>query len=312
MAKYNSLGELFADIANAIRAKTGSTDPIVAEDFPEVIDEMKSGGEIEALTVLENGTYTPPEGVDGYAPVTVNVVPPASDIDELITRLIQNIDSGTTRVGDNAFETCDRLVTANFPNATYFGGRAFANCKKLQTIYAPQVSSMGGSCFFQCAVLREANFPNLTSFGHSSNTSMFTTCTSLVKVSLPKVTEIRNACFSMCINLPRLDFPMVTYISTKAFNDCRSLKILALRSGDICTLQNVDAFNYCYHFRGTVDATYNPDGLKDGYIYVPRALIEDYKVATNWVTFADQFRALEDYTVDGTTTGELDESKVNA
>jgi hypothetical protein len=31
---------------------------------------------------------------------------------------------------------------------------------------------------------------------------------------------------------------------------------------------------------------------------------------TNWTTFSAQFRALEDYTVDGTTTGELDESKI--
>ena len=31
------------------------------------------------------------------------------------------------------------------------------------------------------------------------------------------------------------------------------------------------------------------------YIYVPRALVEDYKVATNWSTFADRIRAIEDY-----------------
>ena len=47
-----------------------------------------------------------------------------------------------------------------------------------------------------------------------------------------------------------------------------------------------------------------------GYIYVPSTLVETYKTATNWSTFANQFRALEDYTVDGTTTGELDESKI--
>jgi hypothetical protein len=57
----------------------------------------------------------------------------------------------------------------------------------------------------------------------------------------------------------------------------------------------VNAFSGAYHYHGTVNATYNPDGLKDGYIYVPKALIEDYKVATNWSTFADQFRAIEDY-----------------
>ena len=47
-----------------------------------------------------------------------------------------------------------------------------------------------------------------------------------------------------------------------------------------------------------------------GYIYVPRALVDSYKVATNWATYAAQFRALEDYTVDGTVTGDLDESKI--
>ena len=32
-----------------------------------------------------------------------------------------------------------------------------------------------------------------------------------------------------------------------------------------------------------------------GYIYVPANLLEDYKSATNWVTYADQFRAIEDH-----------------
>lgn len=32
-----------------------------------------------------------------------------------------------------------------------------------------------------------------------------------------------------------------------------------------------------------------------GYIYVPRDLIETYKVSTNWVTYANQLRAIEDY-----------------
>ena len=34
---------------------------------------------------------------------------------------------------------------------------------------------------------------------------------------------------------------------------------------------------------------------KTGYIYVPRALVNSYKAATNWSTFASQIRAIEDY-----------------
>jgi hypothetical protein len=44
MEKYNSLGALFTAIAEAIRAKTGSTDAIVANDFPIAIDGIESGG----------------------------------------------------------------------------------------------------------------------------------------------------------------------------------------------------------------------------------------------------------------------------
>ena len=51
-------------------------------------------------------------------------------------------------------------------------------------------------------------------------------------------------------------------------------------------------------------------GISGGYIYVPSALVEEYKTATNWSAFAGRFRALEDYTVDGTVTGELDETKI--
>jgi hypothetical protein len=69
----------------------------------------------------------------------------------------------------------------------------------------------------------------------------------------------------------------------------------------MCTLANTSAFSNCNHFHGTVNSQYNPDGLKDGYIYVPKALLSDedetmdYRRATNWSTFASQFRAIEDY-----------------
>ena len=48
-----------------------------------------------------------------------------------------------------------------------------------------------------------------------------------------------------------------------------------------------DAFTNCYHFTGTVNATYNPDGLKDGRIYVPDDKVEALKSATNWSVYAD-------------------------
>lgn len=47
----NSLKTLFADIADAIRAKTGNTDKIVPSDFPAQINGIKTtGGESEETT----------------------------------------------------------------------------------------------------------------------------------------------------------------------------------------------------------------------------------------------------------------------
>lgn len=123
-------------------------------------------------------------------------------------------------------------------------------------------------------------------------------------------TTIRDYAFYGCSRFTSVDLPMATSIGSNAFYSCYSLTAVILRSETLCSILNTNAFTNCYHFLGTVNNTYNPNGLKDGYIYVPAALIDSYKVATNWSNFSTQFRALEDYTVDGTTTGALDESKI--
>ena len=132
----------------------------------------------------------------------------------------------------------------------------------------------------------------------------------LTAVSFPAATNIGTAAFAYG-NLITASFSALTNIGNSVFNSCYSLTTLILRNtAQVCTLSSTNVFNSCYHYHGTVNSNYNPNGLKDGYIYVPASLINSYKVATNWSTLATQFRALEDYTVDGTTTGELDESKI--
>jgi hypothetical protein len=139
----------------------------------------------------------------------------------------------------------------------------------------------------------------------------FQGCANLTTADFPVATSIGEYAFHSCTNLTTADFPVATSIGNRAFQGCGRLTALLLRnSSQIVTLSNTDAFKNCYHLLGTTNATYNPQGLKDGYIYVPSALVDTYKAATNWTTFADQFRALEDYTLDGTTTGALDPNKI--
>lgn len=64
-------------IANAIRDKNGLTDTYKTNEMAAAITNLPTSGGSEPvitpLNVTENGTYTAPEGVDGYSPVTVNV-----------------------------------------------------------------------------------------------------------------------------------------------------------------------------------------------------------------------------------------------
>lgn len=85
------------------------------------------------------------------------------------------------------------------------------------------------------------------------------------------------------------------YFSTNAFNGATALEVVVLRPNIVATLQGTGAFtSACPIRQGT------------GKILVPAALVDEYKVATNWSTFADQIDAIENYTNDGTLTGEFD------
>lgn len=71
---HTTLRGLFSDIADAIRAKTGGTEDIVADSFPTAISAIPTGRQpiLQELTVTENRIYTPPQGTDGFSRVVVN------------------------------------------------------------------------------------------------------------------------------------------------------------------------------------------------------------------------------------------------
>lgn len=128
----------------------------------------------------------------------------------------------------------------------------------------------------------------------------FYICSKLTTADFPMVTNIGNYAFMNCSQLTTIDFPLAKYIGGSTFHGCSKLNALALRSQSLCSLAHSNSFS------GT------PISSGTGYIYVPSSLVDTYKSKTNWSTYATQFRALEDYTVDGTITGELDADKIGA
>lgn len=193
-----------------------------------------------------------------------------------------------TSIGSNAFFNCSALKSVYFPDVTSIGTYAFENCGALASIDFPSATSIGEQAFKYCYALKNASFPNATSIGRYA----FNECRKLASAEFPKAQKVTQYMFFGCFLLESADFPEAKSIETYSFSACRSLKSVILRSETVCTLATTTAFNNCTHILGTVDSTYNPNGDKDGYIYVPANLVDSYKSATNWSTYASQIVAI--------------------
>lgn len=199
---------------------------------------------IEALTVTENGTYTAPDGVDGYSPVTVNVPVPdgyivpsgelevtengthdvteyaavkvnvaASGDDETLIKLIDRtiteitMPSDLTQIGKQAFYNCAKLVTAKLHEGiTKIGDYAFYGCSKLALTKLPDsVTWLGSSTFNGCTGLAITEIPSsVTSIGATA----FRNCTGLTSITFKGTpTSINANSFTGCTNLLTINVP---------------------------------------------------------------------------------------------------------
>ena len=194
-----------------------------------------------------------------YKPVEMpEAIENISTARELVEQTVSGeIYSEVTSIRSSLFDYCRELTGVSFPNATSIGSYSFRGCSGLTTMNFPQVTKLGGYSFQSCSRIKSVRMPKLAAVGTADFYGMSAVMT--------------------------LDFPSVTSIGGSCFNNCRNLTALILRSETMVTLSSVGGF------------TGTPIASGTGYIYVPSALIDTYKAATNWATFADQFRAIEDY-----------------
>lgn len=296
---------------------------------------------IEPLSVTENGTYTAPNGVDGYSPVEVNVPIPNGYILPSGTKTITengthdareyesvavNVPipdgyikpSGTLNITENGTYDVTEKASAvvSIPekeivlqnktidaNGTYsadtgydglgqvtveVSGGTNTESEEVAALLSNTMTVLDNSLVTtlrtrvcQAATkLITVNLPNVTSLGAYA----FYQCSNLETVTIPKLTSISTQTWYMCPKLEYADCGQLNSITAQTFASCTALKTLILRKTDsICTLSNANGVSGSGIGKGT------------GYVYVPSALVETYKTATNWSTFAAQFRAIEDY-----------------
>lgn len=104
--------------------------------------------------------------------------------------------------------------------------------------------------------------------------------------------------FRGCLQLESVYMEKAFSTMQQMFEDCRSLKTVVL-SNDTEITENVSLagiFNGCDHFNGTQDDTYNPNGDRDGRIYVTDRLYDIYVENNRFGDYTDLLRPISQYT----------------
>ena len=193
------------------------------------------------------------------------------ELDSIITEEEYNIEiqrfidiiEGTSFIND-------RITTVK--------GGLFSGCTNLTTIDLPKCTSIESNAFSDCTSLTTIDLPECTSIDYSA----FYNCTSLTTINLPECTSIGNNAFRGCTNLTTVNLPECTYIDSYAFRGCTNLTTMILSNNQVVTLEANFSFSNSPIANGT------------GYIYVPDNLVDSYKTANDWSSYANQIKPLSE------------------
>lgn len=201
------------------------------------------------------------------------------------------------RYAFNRFTFNDGFILRDgLPRVQTIAAFAFQYCNLLGIDSGTLSSITGESCFYSSGA-KYIYLPNLTTI---SGRRSFMNCDSLEYAIIPKAQSNAVNIDSIFLGATSLKYLEVSFnlnTNTSQAVPYNSLEHLVLRkTSGIITIDN----------RKTNDVVIN--------VYVPRDLISTYQSATNWSTYYANgvvvFKALEDYTIDGTVSGRFDYDKI--
>ena len=184
-----------------------------------------------------------------------------SAFDNTLGANVTKLPDGITHIRERAFYKCSNLTLTSLPNTiTSIGLYSFAQCEKLPLTSLPESLSILSSYAFQnCFKLKITSVPvGVTSI----SSEVFAGCKEITELTINgAITTISSNAFLKCISLAKIVFPNVTRVPT---------------------LSNVSAFKTTPIASGT------------GYIYVPDSLLDSFKSASNWSSYADQIKGVSE------------------
>ena len=244
MAKNNNLQDFLTDVANSIRTKTGTTDPINAQDFSDKILSIQTGGG-NSLKNLLDATKSCYHLFYNYKGISVNDLIQPNDTENVTDMYgmfyncsklttIPQLNTSKVTTMSSMFSSCSSLESIpllDTGNVTDMYGM-FYNCSKLTTI--PQLNTSKvttmSSMFNGCSSLE--SIPQLNTSNVTNMYGMFYNCSLLTTVPLyntSKVTDMSQM-FWHCSDLqtvPAFDCSKVTNMNNM-FASCSSLKSILM------------------------------------------------------------------------------------
>ena len=232
-------------------------------------------------------------------------------------------------IGTEVFQSCvceeielPELLTSSS------GGAAFYNIKNLKKLRLPKVNGRFGY-FFKYITYKSDDYtfdmdliaPNLQYYSYSMFEGAFFAIFKSSYLTIPdypyygifesswitqayikNLNYINDKFFYQAYNLEIAYFDSAYTIGktnyyAEHFRKCYNLKALILAGDEtVCSLIDKNAF-YETPMAPLENQPIANDikQKREGYIYVPRALLERYKTTVNWSYYADSFRAIEDY-----------------
>ena len=256
----------------------------------EIVGAMVNNGTVGGTISAKDGSVVIPAGYTSGGTVSLAAA-------EALKLQSTNIRKNVTILGvtgdSNVVDTSNGTATAA---DVVFGKVAYSKGQYITGTYAPGAGNeyelitgswltyTGQYVNAEADILRwglayDASLPAVT------NIAAYAMCydRSCGDLYMQNLDSISEYAFFNNVNLEKLDAGKLTLIESAAFRNATNFATLIIRNtNSVATLSATSAFTGTKIAGGT------------GYVYVPDALVDNYKSATNWSTYANQIKGLSE------------------
>lgn len=187
--------------------------------------------------------------------ITSEIQPKSFD-EEL--KKISSLDNHLMRQVSEIYSEVEKIPEYSFYKGTVGGGSTENKDNTLTKITFTKLKSLGSYNFTNYTALKEVILPE--NYNGNVGYSDFNGCTSLESIDLKKTVGFAYGSMANCTNLTT---------------------VILRKTDRICNLGSTNVFSN------------TPIANGEGYIYVPSILLDSYKTATNWTTYANQIVPIE-------------------